>query len=335
MRCAVFGAGSLGTVLGAYLSKANVPVDLISRNRDHIIALRKGGAHITGKAEFTVPVTAMLPEEMGAGYDIIILMTKCIENDATVRFLQPKLTQNGVLCTCQNGLPEYGIAEIIGKERTYGCTIGWGARYLSPGVVELTTDESTFTFSVGSLADGDQKKLEEIASIFSCMGQVEIEENFNGARWSKLLINASFSAVSALSGEPFGVVAENWRSRRIIQSIMKECVDVAMASGVKLAPMQGRNIALLADYSNPFKKFFSFMIIPIVMRKHRLTRSSMLQDIERGKPTEIDAIDGSLSEAGRRVGVQTPVTDRTIEIIHAISEGKLSPSLDNLALYRA
>ena len=333
MKCAIYGAGSLGTVLGAYLSRAGIPVDLVSRNREHIVALREKGAHITGKADFIVPVRAMLPDEMEDGYDIIILMTKSIDNEQTVRFLCPKLSEGGVICTCQNGLPEEEIAAIIGDERTYGCTIGWGARYIAPGISELTTDESTFTFTLGRLQGGRDGKLESIASILSHMGKVEIDSNFIGSRWSKLLINASFSAVSALVGENFGFVARNHRSRRIIQLIMKECAEAAKVLGIKMAPMQGKNIAMLANYSNPLKRFLIFLIIPIAMKKHSATRSSMLQDIEKGKRTEIEAIDGAISRSGRKAGVPTPVTDRTIEIIHAIEEGKLSPSLDNLRLY--
>ena len=76
MRCAIYGAGSLGTILGAYLTKNGVSIDLINRNRKHVDALKAAGARISGTVEMTVPVNALLPEEMTGKYDVIFLMTK-------------------------------------------------------------------------------------------------------------------------------------------------------------------------------------------------------------------------------------------------------------------
>ena len=333
MKVAIYGAGSLGTVLGAYLAKSGMRADLISRNKAHIEALRKDGAHITGKVDFRIPVSAFLPSEMPDDYDVIILMTKGIGEEETVRFLSDKLSDNGIICTCQNGLPELVIAEIIGEKKTYGCTIGWGATYLSPGTVELTSGEDTFTFTIGKLNNTRDEGLQRLREVFSRMGEVEIAEDFLGARWSKLLINASFSAVSAVTGLFFGDVCGNLKARRIVQLIMKECVDVAHGKGISFAPMQGKNIEILASYSSLPKRLFCFMIIPFAMRKHRALKSSMLQDIEKGKLTEIDAIDGALSREGKKAGVPTPVTDRTIEIVHMIERGEIRPSPHNLMLY--
>ena len=97
--------------------------------------------------------------------------------------------------------------------------------------------------------------------------------------------------------------------------------------------MQGHDIEKILGYNGPVKKMISYMIIPIAMKKHRALKASMLQDIEKGKPTEIDAIDGALSREGRKAGIPTPFTDKTVEIVHAISEGRLKPSPDNLKLY--
>jgi len=80
MRSAIYGAGSLGTVLGAYLTRNGVEIDLINRNKAHVEALRQNGAHITGTVDLSVPVHALLPEEMTGKYDIIFLMTKQLNN---------------------------------------------------------------------------------------------------------------------------------------------------------------------------------------------------------------------------------------------------------------
>ena len=133
MRIAIYGAGSLGTVLGAYLTKNGIPVDLVNRNRAHVEALKKSGAHITGTVEFTVPVSALLPEEMTGKYDIIFLMTKQLNNREVVSFLKNFLTEDGLVVTLQNGIPEDTVAEIVGPEHTVGVVVEWGATLSSPG----------------------------------------------------------------------------------------------------------------------------------------------------------------------------------------------------------
>jgi 2-dehydropantoate 2-reductase len=104
MKCAIYGAGSLGTILGAYLTKAEVDVDLINRNRAHTEALKSGGARVTGAVTMTVPVNALLTEEMTGTYDVIFLLTKQTENRTVVESLKPHLAEGGVICTLQNGL---------------------------------------------------------------------------------------------------------------------------------------------------------------------------------------------------------------------------------------
>ena len=99
MRYAIYGAGSLGTVLGAYMTKNGVPVDLINRNRAHVEALNTKGAKIGGTVDMTVPVRAILPYEMEGVYDVIFLMTKQLENREVVTKLLPFLGENSVLVT--------------------------------------------------------------------------------------------------------------------------------------------------------------------------------------------------------------------------------------------
>ena len=155
MRYAIYGAGALGTVLGAYIARAGVEIDLFNRNRAHVEALRKNGAKIIGTAEFTQKVNAFYPEEMQGEYDVILLMTKQQNNPEVVAFLKDHLKADGALCTCQNGLPEPAIAEIVGADRTLGCAIAWGATFHGEGVSELTSEPSALTFSLGAYGGGE------------------------------------------------------------------------------------------------------------------------------------------------------------------------------------
>lgn len=333
MRIAIYGAGSLGTILGAYIAKGGVAIDLINRNKAHIEALQTKGAQVVGTVQFNQPVTAYTPAEMSGQYDILFLMTKQQYNAEVVAQLKGYLAPDGVLVTFQNGLPEIGIAAILGKERVLGCTVAWGATMQEPGVCELTSSPDALSFSLGAISPQRNKHFEQVKELLELMGSVDIEENFLGTRWSKLLINASFSGMSAVLGCTFGEAAGPRASRRIVQAIIKECIDVCKAGGIRIEPVQGKDIVKLLDYANPLKRAFSFFIIPIAIRKHAKLKASMLQDIEKGKLTEVDAINGAVSAFGRQVGCPTPMNDKVVEIIHRIERGELHPSIENLRLF--
>lgn len=333
MRVAIYGAGSLGTILGAYISKAGVAIELINRNKAHVAALREKGAQVVGTVEFTQPVVAYTPAEMSGTYDIIFLMTKQQHNAEVVTQLRPFLAEDGALVTFQNGLPEVQIAAVLGEERVLGCTVAWGATLQSPGVCELTSAPDALSFSLGAITEKKNKHFDRVKELLELMGTVDVEENFLGTRWSKLLINAAFSGMSAVLGCTFGEAAGPKDSRRIVQALIKECIDVCKAGGIRIEPVQGKDIVKLLDYSNSLKRAFSFFIIPIAIRKHAKLKASMLQDLEKGKLTEVDAINGAVSATGRKVGCPTPMNDRVVEIIHRIEQGELRPCRDNLRLF--
>ncbi len=333
MRAAIYGAGSLGTILGAFITKNGGNIELINRNKKHIEALQKNGAHITGTLDFTQKVNAYTIDEMSGIYDIIFLMTKQQQNCEVVTFLKDYLAEDGVIVTLQNGLPELLISEIVGENRVIGCTVAWGATMVEPGVCELTSSPDALTFSLGYIGKTPNHHFNDVKSLLEKMGPVEIDDNFIGTRWSKLLINSGFSGMSAVLGCTFGEAAKDKRSRKIIQAIIKECIDVCDKAGIKIEPIQGKDVVKLLDYNNHFKKAISFAIIPIAIKKHALLKASMLQDIEHGKKTEVDAINGSVCEFGRKVGVPTPMNDKVVEIIHRIENGELNPSFDNLSLF--
>ncbi|MBR7102055.1 MAG: 2-dehydropantoate 2-reductase, partial [Tidjanibacter sp.] len=307
MRVAIYGAGSLGTILGAYISKAGEKIELINRNKAHVEALQSQGAKVVGTVEFTQPVVAYTPAEMSGEYDIIFLMTKQQHNAEVVEMLKGFLAADGVLVTFQNGLPEMQIADILGAERVLGCTVAWGATMQGPGVCELTSSPDALSFSLGAITTERHKYFDAVKALLEKMGTVDVEENFIGTRWSKLLINASFSGMSAVLGCTFGEAAAPKPSRRIVQALIKECIDVCAAGGIRIEPVQGKDIVKLLDYKGAVKKAISFFIIPIAIRKHAKLKASMLQDIEKGKLTEVDAINGAVSAYGRKVGCPTPM----------------------------
>lgn len=332
-RYAIYGAGSLGTVLGAYITKSGEKIDLINRNKAHIEALKKNGAKITGAVEMTVPVTALTPDEMSGKYDVILLLTKQLLNAEVVSFLKDFLAEDGVIVTLQNGLPEPGIAEIVGSNRTMGCVVEWGAALVSPGVCELTSKADSLSFHMGKMEGISDAKFAEVKALLERMCPVHEETNLIGARWSKLLINATFSGLGTVVGGVFGDVSENKAARKVAIRCMKECIDVGHAAGAEFAPVQGKNITALFYYKNALKRALATMLIPIAMKKHRSIEPSMLQDLKKGKPCEIDAINGIVCHFGKACGVKTPINDRIVEIVKKCESGALTPCAENIKLF--
>ena len=333
MRYAIYGAGSLGTVLGAYITQSGERIDLINRNRAHVQALNATGARITGTVDMTVPVTAITPEEMTGVYDVILLMTKQLHNAEVVTMLSHYLSDDGVIVTLQNGLPEPGIAEIVGAHRTMGCTVEWGATLSSPGVCVMTSSPDSLSFHMGRMEGISDAQYNRVKELLERMCPVHEEPNLLGARWSKLLINATFSGLGTLIGGTFGDVSQNAIARKVAIRCVKEVIDVGRAAGITFAPVQGKDITKLFYYTNAVKRTIAQLLIPIAMKKHRAIEPSMLQDIKHGKPCEIDAINGVVCEWGRKCGVRTPINDRIVEIVKKCESGELKPCAENIKLF--
>jgi len=336
MRSAIVGAGSMGLVLGAYISKAKEQIDLIDINKEHVEELKKNGATITGTVKMNVPVSAMTYDEITGKYDLIFLMTKQMLNKSIIESMLPYMNDDAVICTMQNGMPEPSVAEVIGDDRVVGCTIAWGATFVGPGVSELTSEAGpeSLTFDIGTVTGKPNPKMNEIKRLLELMGPTTIVDNFAGARWAKLLINASFSGMSAVMGCTFGEAAANKQSRLCVLRIIKECIDVTNKLGIKIEPIQGQDVVKLIDYKDKITEMKSLFIIPIVIKKHNLLKASMLQDLEHGRKTEIDAMNGAVSYYGKKSGVPTPYNDMVVEIVHSIENGERTYSYDNLELFK-
>lgn len=332
MRTAIYGAGAMGTVLGAFISKSGKEIDLISRNKDHVKKLKESGAKIVGEVEFTQKVNAFTPDEMTGKYDVILLMTKQRENKSILQFLLNYLEEDGVVCTLQNGLPEPSVAEVVGAERCFGCAVTWGARLVESGVAELTSKPDKMSFSLGHY-ENKSNKIRAIKNILQCAGTVTIEQNFFGARWTKLAINAAFSSLSAITGLTFGEISKDKRLGKLALAIMNETFTVAEKVGIEPEKMQGHDIKGIYGYKNKFQRWKARLLLPYLTAKHKNIVSGMYYDLNAGRKCDIDYINGVVSHLGKKFGVATPVCDKAIEIIHSIEDGTREIATENVNLF--
>lgn len=328
MRVAIYGAGAMGTVLGAYIAASGKQIDLITRNKEHVEAMKQHGARVLGHADFTVRVNALTPDQMSGVYDIIFLLTKQRENARILATLNDFLAEDGVICTMQNGLPEPGIIEVVGAKRCLGCAAAWGATAVGFGEAELTSEKEKMRFVLGSTT-GYDKWLQPVKEYLECAGTVEVAPNFFSARWSKLVINSAFSPLSALTGMKFGEVAREKYSKRLCLALMNEAFAVCDACGVTLAPMQGHDLKKYFKCDGGLKAWFARLVLPLAMHSHGNLVSGMFTDLSAGKECDAEYINGIIQRLGKKFGVSTPVTDAVMGLIHGVERKEATISRDN------
>lgn len=299
-RIAVMGAGSMGTLLGACLTRAGRPVDLIDVDRLHVDALNAGGATVQGTMNFNVPVHALTPQEMEGVYDLVFLLVKQTQNKLAFEQLKHHLHKNGIVCTLQNGIPEPAVAAAFGKRRTLGCAVTWAATLVGPGVVESTAEREKWSSLIGSLNNRITEQIKDVQEILSLMCPINFKEDLMGIRWSKLLINCSFSGISAALGCTFGEILENEKAFKYAQYIARECIRVSEVQGYEMVPMaEGKDFKALMDFETEADRPATAWIYHELWGSVKSGKSSMLQDLEKGLRSEIDAINGLLSRTGR------------------------------------
>ncbi|HPQ43121.1 MAG TPA: 2-dehydropantoate 2-reductase [Syntrophales bacterium] len=332
MRLAILGAGSMGTITGALMTKNGYDVTLIDANRDHVDAMNKGGATITGMMELTVPVKAITPDQMEGTYDIVFYLVKQTNNEPALKALVPHLHADSIVCTLQNGVPEESVGAYVGREKVLGCAVGWGATWLRPGVSELTSETDKMTFDMGELDGSVRERTRQVAGILECICPVVITENLMGVRWTKLLVNATMSGMSVSLGCTFGDVLDNEKALTCVAHIGNETLKVAAKTGITMEPIQGVDVNILS-FTNKEELQGKLGILDLVFRPHALLKASMLQDIEKGLKTEINAINGVVCENGRKTGVPTPVNDTVVGLVRGMEEGRYSATFKNLDMF--
>lgn len=335
MKAAIIGAGSLGTIIGALMTHRGRQVDLVDANEEHVAVMNRVGARITGEMDLLVPVHALTPSHMSGQYDLVFLLNKQTANDAVLQHLLPFLHDDSIVCTLQNGIPEPRVASYVSAQRTIGGAVGFGATWVGPGVSQLTTREETvrnFAFEIGEIDVQARPRLAQVQAYLSCVGTTRILPDLMGIRWSKVLMNATFSGMSTALGCSFGEVMDDARALRCIAFLADETLRAAHAAGHRMAPMQGEDFEqfLLASPADVNAK------IPLIERiwnQHRQLRASMLQDLEKGRDTEINFINGVVRDTGRQFGIPTPFNDRVIELVLEAQSRRHVPTFSNISRF--
>jgi 2-dehydropantoate 2-reductase len=338
MRIAIIGCGGIGGVLAASLTRAGHDVTPVVGNADIATALAKHGYRVQeldGSEWRIAPTHAPLLSLEGSHlrFDLAIVATQATTLERALTTTRETLTADAMVVTCQNGLPEDRARAVVG-ERVIGCIVGWGASMVAPGVYARTST-GTLTLGRPSAASPDPAPL---VPLLTAASPTVVADDLAGVRWSKLAINCVTTTLGAIGGVPLGKLLSHRSVRRLALEVFAEVADVAKASGVTIQPIGGTlaidKIAISSDeralsIGSP-SLAYKHSILMAVGFKYRRLRSSMLYALERGRPPEIDHLNGEVVRRGAAVSVPTPVCAALVETVRAIEAGRTHSSIATL-----
>jgi 2-dehydropantoate 2-reductase len=325
----VVGAGAIGGITAALLDRAGYNVEIMAKYDDYAALISTSGLNITGaRGNFNRRLKAWGTSTEGMGRkDIILLATKATDVIEIASQVLPFLKDDGLMVSLQNGICEDDIAKVTGRNRIVGCVVAWGATMHSKGDLFMS---STGEFIIGYPYGKSDERLENIAKILSVIVPVRRSDNIMGHLYSKLIINSCITIAGAISGLHVGEMLSKRKIRKIYIEIMKEAVAVSLRMGIKLEKF-GKSV----DFYKVVRKegWYADLKRHVLMRiigfKYRKLRSSSLQSLERGKPTEVDYFNGYIVRNGLFLGVDVPVNSAIVKMIHEIESGTRKISLTN------
>ena len=313
MKICIYGAGAIGAHLGGFLARTEAQVSLIARG-PHLAAMRaKGLRVITADEDFTVPVAASEdPAELGP-QDYVIVTLKAHQSPGVVERMQPLLGPDTAVVTAMNGVPWWYFHGLdgpwkdrviesvdpggaqwhgIGPRRAIGCVVYPAAEIVEPGVCKHIEGDA---YGLGEPDGSRSERVPALSKKLIASGlRAPVRPSIRDDIWVKLGGNMSFNPVSALTLATMRQIGTDPGVNAVVHRLMTEGQAVGEALGAKFRISIDRRIQAGVDVGDH--------------------RTSMLQDLERGRPMEIDALVAAVAELGDLVGVDTPTLDAVLAL---------------------
>jgi 2-dehydropantoate 2-reductase len=290
MKILVMGAGAVGAYFGARLQQAGEQVILCARGENLRALEARGLSFKSYQGDFSLAVTATGEPGEFAPYDLILFCVKSYDTAGAARMLEGCLNPDGAILTLQNGVEnERLLTEVFGRDAVMGGNSRVGAELVAPGEVVHRTGG---LIEFGELDGRDTERAQRMAEMFRRAGIFgTLTMRLSTIRWEKLLWNAAFNTVATLTHCNVGTLIDDPGAVELLRALMHEIAAVARAEGVELGEAQ-----IEAQITRSRASL-------------RTVRPSTLQDSERGKPLEYEALCGAVVRAGLRHQIATPHMD--------------------------
>jgi 2-dehydropantoate 2-reductase len=324
------GAGAVGGAVATRLQAAGFDLTVVDTSIEHVRMLRDPGLEVGGIDEGRVTsLEAVIPPSLGsqrvAEADVVRLAVRSGSTARALKKIAGDLRADADVVSLQNGLNEDTIAELVGADRTIGCTVGFGATWVSPGRISL---DAAGGLAVGRLDGSTDGRVEATKELLNNAFTTKISSNIRGDLWAKMLVN-SMTVLGALGGMLTGDLLVTPERRRIVADVVAEGVRVATAEGVELPNVFGLVPPALVNSPAQWRTVMHRVLVR-VGEAYGAIKSVTWRDFELGRATEIDAVTGEIVRRGEVHGVDTPISSAVYEALTEIEAGQRAPAHENL-----
>lgn len=346
MKVAIIGTGAVGGFVGGAASDAGEDITLIDPWDQNVEAIRTNGIlvddPVAGPRHFH-PDKVLAINEIGTlqvPFDLLLVSVKSYDTELAVKKMLPYLAEEGIVVSVQNSINEEVIMPIVGRSRTVGVVVRGNCQMMQPAKILITrsitqsdnTGVGGVNYLVGELDGKITKRAERIAQILSHANKATVTSNLWGERWSKLIINCVANSVCGATGLRSSEVWTNPALRKVSAQLAYETVDVGNRLGYPIPSVMGD---LSVDDVLSVPKGESIKLDQALLQRsqkvHELAMPSLLQDILKGRRTEIDYLNGLVVNKGKEAGVATETSQAIVNLIHAIEQGQAKPNPDAVA----
>ena len=301
MKFAVMGAGAVGCYYGGMLARAGHEVVLVARP-EHVEAMQRQGLLLdTQTFEERVRVQASTQPEAVQGAQCVLFCVKSTDTESAGLAMAPHLAEGATVLSLQNGVDNAERLQATLQRPVLPAVVYVAAAMAGPGHVQH--------FGRGELVLAASPTSEPLAHTFAAAGiPVQVSDNVAGALWAKLVLNCVYNPLSAITGQPYGQIVSrpDLDVPRMMDDVVQECLAVARASGIVLPDGTAEAVLPLAA------------TMPGQI-------SSTAQDLARGRPTEIDHINGFIVRRGEALGIATPANRLLHILVHLLEKRAPAP----------
>ena len=315
MKIVMLGAGALGSTIGGTLAIGGNDVHFVDMWQEHVDLINKDGLHMTNeKEDWYVRVDARATADTIGEADLVIVLVKSFATKQAVEQLKQTnvIGKNTLVMSLQNGLGnEETIASVIGSENVISGKTYVGGRLIQAGYISAGV-QGKWTY-IGELNGEITDRIQTVCNVFNDAGLLcEVSDNIKGLIWDKLLINVAAGALCGITRLPYGPLYEEDYIKDVAVAAIQEGIQVAKAAGVVLKSEDPQYPWVAASEGLP-----------------GTFKTSILQSLELKRPTEIDFINGSIVEWGKKYGIATPVNQTLVACVKGIEKYilKYEPSL--------
>ena len=334
------GAGAIGSYLGAFLSRAGHAVTLIDAWAEQVDTINRKGIDVTGPHDpFNARPTAVHLHEsqrLARDFDLAFVAMKVYDTEWATHLALRHLKPEGYVVSSQNCWPDPRVASVAGANRSVGLIMSKiGVACWRPGEVERGMErggnKGHDVFRAGEHDGRITPRAQEVAEMLKVVDGSLTTDNLWGERWSKLCANSMGNPVQGMSGLGSGDIAGSEVGRAISIHLAGESARVGLALGYTIPKFNGETAERWAD-SNRRETYQALdeMLTP-KSASTRNWKASMAQDVTKGRPTEIDYMNGHVVAQGRAKGVPTPVSAAVVDLMHEVESGARKPAPENIA----